>query len=107
MKLHHPSAEIYVPDGVPFPEAIGRVTHLGVGAHHDDLEFMAFHGILACYKTDTQWFGGVTCTDGSGSVRSGPYENLTRRAVENLEEERAKRSGGAGAIRRDVSTRPP
>jgi LmbE family N-acetylglucosaminyl deacetylase len=67
------SADLFVPDGLPPAEALARVTHLGVGAHQDDLEFMAFHGINACYHSDTDWFGGVTCTDGAGSARTGAY----------------------------------
>jgi LmbE family N-acetylglucosaminyl deacetylase len=77
MKLHQATAEVFVPDGVPMAEALQRVTHLGIGAHQDDLEFMAFHGVLACYHSDTQWFGGVTCTNGGGSARTGPYTNCT------------------------------
>ncbi len=73
MKLHHPTAEIFIPDGTPESAALQRITHLGIGAHQDDLEFMAFHGILSCFARDDQWFGGVTCTNGAGSSRSGPY----------------------------------
>jgi LmbE family N-acetylglucosaminyl deacetylase len=77
MKLHQPTAEIFVPDGRPIAEALKRITHLGIGAHQDDLEFMAFHGILSCFASEKNWFGGVTCTNGSGSSRTGPYANLT------------------------------
>jgi LmbE family N-acetylglucosaminyl deacetylase len=77
MKLHNSTAEIFVPDGKPVPEALQRVTHLGIGAHQDDLEFMAFHGILACYASSKEWFGGVTCTNGAGSSRTGPYAACT------------------------------
>jgi LmbE family N-acetylglucosaminyl deacetylase len=77
MKLHHATAEVFVPDGVPMAKALERITHLGIGAHQDDLEFMAFHGVLACYHSDAQWFGGVTCTNGGGSARTGPYANCT------------------------------
>ena len=77
MKLHNPTASIFIPDGKPQSEALSRVTHLGIGAHQDDLEFMAFHGILACFARDDQWFGGVTCTDGAGSSRTGPYASFT------------------------------
>lgn len=73
MKLHHPTASVFTPDGKPAAEALARITHLGIGAHQDDLEFMAFHGILECFARDDRWFGGVTCTNGSGSARSGPY----------------------------------
>ena len=46
MTFHNSTAEIYVPDGKSVVAALKRVTHLGIGAHQDDLEFMAFHGIL-------------------------------------------------------------
>lgn len=77
MKLHNATAEIFVPDGMPVPEALARITHLGIGAHQDDLEFMAFHGIINCFADARKWFGGVTCTNGSGSSRTGPYANRT------------------------------
>ncbi|HAO80951.1 MAG TPA: PIG-L family deacetylase [Verrucomicrobia subdivision 3 bacterium] len=77
MKLHQSTAQIFVPDGKPVAEALKRITHLGVGAHHDDLEFMAFHGILECFASETKWFGGVTCTNGAGSSRTGAYEEYT------------------------------
>ena len=48
MNLHIPTADIFIPDGQPPAAALARVTHLGIGAHQDDLEFMAFHGIEAC-----------------------------------------------------------
>jgi LmbE family N-acetylglucosaminyl deacetylase len=73
MKFHHQSAGIYVPDDAPLEQALKRITHLGIGAHHDDLEFMAFHGIIQCFHSDEQWFGGVTCTNGAGSPRTGVY----------------------------------
>ena len=77
MELHLPSAEIFVPDGKPVAEALARITHLGIGAHQDDLEFMAFHGILNCFASEKNCFGGVICTNGSGSARTGPYANFT------------------------------
>ncbi len=69
--------KLFVPDGMPAAEALARVTHLGIGAHQDDLEFMAFHGILQCFARDDRWFGGVTCTNGAGSSRSGPYADFS------------------------------
>ena len=77
MKLHQPSAEIFVPDGKPVAAALARITHLGIGAHQDDLEFMAFHGILNCFASEKNCFGGVICTNGSGSARTGPYADFT------------------------------
>ncbi len=90
MKLHQATARVFVPDGKPVADALRRITHLGIGAHQDDLEFMAFHGILQCYANDKKWFGGVTCTNGSGSSRTGAYEKFSdaqmmavRRAEQN------------------------
>ncbi|MGA0845595.1 MAG: PIG-L deacetylase family protein, partial [Luteolibacter sp.] len=77
MKFHHSSASLFVPDGKSAPEATQRVTHLGIGAHQDDLEFMAFHGILECFAREDRWFGGVTCTNGAGSSRTGPYADCS------------------------------
>lgn len=77
MKLKNSTAEVFIPDGKPEAEAFSRITHLGIGAHQDDLEFMAFHGILECFGTPDKWFGGVTCTNGAGSSRVGRYANFT------------------------------
>jgi LmbE family N-acetylglucosaminyl deacetylase len=91
MKLHQSTAQVFVPDGRPVAAALKRVTHLGIGAHQDDLEFMAFHGILQCFASGKKWFGGVTCTNGSGSARTGAYARYSdaqmmavRRAEQNL-----------------------
>lgn len=92
---------LFVPDQISRPECLERITHLGVGAHHDDLEFMAFHGIVECLGKADQWFGGVTCTDGKGSSRQGafagmkPEELAQRRSEEQIE---AARIGGYGAM---------
>lgn len=81
MKFHNPGASLFIPDGVPVAEAAIRVTHLGVGAHQDDLEFMAFHGILECFDSSKFRFGGVTCTNGHGSSRTGAHGGRTDREI--------------------------
>ena len=101
MKFHLPSADIFIPDGRSAADALARVTHLGIGAHQDDLEFMAFHGILQCFHSDTEWFGGVTCTNGSGSARTGPYADYTdgqMMAVRKEEQRQAATVGRFGAM---------
>lgn len=77
MKLHRPRADIFIPDDTPLPAALARTTHLGIGAHQDDLEFFAVHGILDCFASDKRWFTGVTVTDGAGSARAGEYDRFT------------------------------
>lgn len=101
MKLHHASADQFIPDGKREDAALSRITHLGIGAHQDDLEFMAFHGILNCFARDDQWFGGVTCTNGAGSSRSGPYAKFTdaeMMSIRRQEQNTAATVGGFGAM---------
>jgi len=89
MKLN-PNADLFIPDGKPLPEAVSRTTHLGIGAHQDDLEFMAYHGIAECFHRQDKWFGGVILTDGKGSSRAGPYKEWTddQVAAERVQEQR-------------------
>ena len=87
----NPLARLTIPDGLSGDPAIARTTHLGIGAHQDDLEFMAFHGILACYDRTDRWFGGVTITDGRGSSRAGKFRDWTddQIAAERIREQEA------------------
>jgi LmbE family N-acetylglucosaminyl deacetylase len=101
MILHHRTAEIFVPDGITVAMALKRITHLGIGAHQDDLEFMTFHGILACHASKTKWFGGVTCTNGSGSSRAGRYKKYSDKqtmAVRRREQNQAAKTGRYGVM---------
>jgi LmbE family N-acetylglucosaminyl deacetylase len=87
----NPLARLMIPDGLAGIEAVRRTTHLGIGAHQDDLEFMAFHGILACYDRPDRWFGGVTITDGRSSSRAGKFKDWTdsQIAAERIREQEA------------------
>jgi LmbE family N-acetylglucosaminyl deacetylase len=76
-RLRADGAEAFVPDGQPLATALSRTTHLGVGAHPDDLEIMACHGILECYRKSDRWFTGVTVSNGGGSARAGAFESKT------------------------------
>jgi LmbE family N-acetylglucosaminyl deacetylase len=71
------TCDVFVPDGADLKGALRRTTHLGIGAHPDDLEFMAIHGILQCFGRADAGFTGVTCTDGAGSSRVGVYADCT------------------------------
>jgi len=96
MKLHQAAAEIFVPDGKPLAAALARITHLGIGAHQDDLEFMAFHGILECFANEAKWFGGVTCTNGAGSARTGPYARFTDAQMMAIRRQEQNTAAGIG-----------
>jgi len=92
MRLARARADFFVPDGVVSAEALLRTTHLGVGAHQDDLEFMAMHGILECFGLKEQWFSGVTVTNGAGSSRAGiyaEYSDLEMCEVRRMEQRNA------------------
>ena len=92
MNLHNPNAEIYVPDGSPVDVALSRTTHLSIGAHQDDLEIMAFHGILECFGKSDRYFTGVTVTNGAGSPRADLYAHYTdeqMQTVRRLEQKKA------------------
>jgi len=88
MKLN-PKSDLFIPDQSTGPTAFSRTTHLGIGAHQDDLEFMAYEGILACYERPDRWFGGVIMTDGRSSSRKGPYAGWTddQIAAERIKEQ--------------------
>jgi LmbE family N-acetylglucosaminyl deacetylase len=101
LRLHLAQASVLIPDGMAQPQALQRTTHLGIGAHPDDLEFMAFHGILACHTSREQWFCGVTCTNGAGSLLPGSYATYTPEqiiAVRQQEQRDAALIGNYGAM---------
>lgn len=95
MREHPACPEIFVPDADKYPAM--RATHLGIGAHQDDLEFMAFHGIKECHGREDLCFGGVICTNGVGSSRVGTYAALSEQdlqACREMEQRKAAQLGG-------------
>ena len=77
MNFHLPTAEIFIPDGLPLEAALARTTHLCISAHQDDIEIMAAQPILECFQREDKWFTGVVVTDGRGSPRSELYEKYS------------------------------
>ena len=67
VKSGNDTAEFLVPDSESVESALERTTHMGIGAHPDDLEIMAYHGILECFMDNRKWFLGITVTNGAGS----------------------------------------
>jgi len=97
----HSKARLFVPDGAETEKALQRCSHMGIGAHQDDLEIMAFHGVLSCYDNSDDWFCGVTCTDGTGGPRKKGLEQLSPEevgALRNQEQDRAAELGQYGAM---------
>jgi LmbE family N-acetylglucosaminyl deacetylase len=100
MKFSMEGAELYIPDGVAEAAAISRTTHLAIGAHQDDLEIMAWDGIIRCFQQKDKWFLGVVVTDGRGSARSGVYANYSdeeMRLIRFKEQKKAALLGDYGA----------
>ena len=92
MRFKNENAQLFVPDGLPAEKALSRTTHIGIGAHQDDLEIMAIDGILQCFQQARKWFTGVVVTNGSGSARSGLYQDYTdeqMQEVRNKEQQKA------------------
>lgn len=94
--LSCPNAEIYLPDDGELTFVLPQTTHLGIGAHQDDLEFMALHGILECYDRDDLWFGGITCTNGAGSARKGPFADVTDQEMQEIRAEEQREASRIG-----------
>jgi len=96
MELHNSGAEIYVADGSPVDAALARTTHLGVAAHQDDLEIMAYHGILECFGRKDKGFAGVTVTNGAGSPRDGLYGRYTDEEMQVIRRKEQKKAAYVG-----------
>jgi LmbE family N-acetylglucosaminyl deacetylase len=97
VNFSNPGADIYVPEpSVSAAAALGRVTHLCIGAHQDDIEIMAQSGISDCLGNTGRAFGGVVVTNGAGSPRSGSFASYTDEqmlAVRRDEQREAARLG--------------
>ncbi len=96
MRFRRDKAEFFVPDGRPSHEALERTTHMGVCAHQDDLEIMAYHGILECYMSEDNWFLGVTVTDGRGSPREGLYAKYSEEEVWEIRRREQRKAAVVG-----------
>jgi LmbE family N-acetylglucosaminyl deacetylase len=101
LSLTHADADLFVPDGSEIGTALRRTTHLAVGAHQDDLELMAAHGVVECFQSTARWFTGVVVTNGGGSARDFEYKNYTDErmmAVRQLEQRKAAFVGEYSAM---------
>jgi LmbE family N-acetylglucosaminyl deacetylase len=96
LELSRPDAEVYVPDGGNVPFALARTTHLGIGAHSDDLEILAAHGILECFARTDRWFTGVVVTDGAGSPRDLEYKRYTDDQMKEVRRHEQKKAAFIG-----------
>ena len=98
MKFINQGANVYIPDNVSLEEAQKRASGGGmaIGAHQDDLEIFAMHGIGNAYNRFYKMFTGVTVTDGGGSPRKGKFADHTDEELKNvrrIEQENAAKKG--------------
>jgi len=77
MNFSQTQSNFYSSRGEDFRAALSSTTHLGIGAHADDLEILAFPGISACYGHAKNRFSGVVVTDGASSPRIGPFASMS------------------------------
>jgi LmbE family N-acetylglucosaminyl deacetylase len=96
MKFKNSGAEIFVPDNKPVEEAIKRTTHMAVSAHQDDIEIMAFDGILKCFGQSDKWFFGVVSTNGAGSPRDDIYAGYTDEEMMKIRKVEQKKAAYVG-----------
>ena len=96
MKFSLESAEVFIPDGVEETAALARTTHLCVAAHQDDIEIMAYDGVIQCFQQDDRWFTGVVVTNGSGSPRSGVYERFSDAEMVQVRRKEQKKAAMVG-----------
>ena len=96
LRLRKTGNEIFIPDDSPLPEAIVRASHLGVAAHPDDLEIMAYHGILKCFSSEKDCFFGVIATDGAGSPRDGFYKRYSDEEMKVVRKKEQKKAALVG-----------
>lgn len=96
LALSRLEAEIFVPDGSPLEVALARTTHLGVGAHPDDLEILAASAIVECHTASDRFFTGIVVADGAGGPRRPEHAALSEQAMIEIRREEQRRAAALG-----------
>ncbi|XFA98616.1 PIG-L deacetylase family protein [Candidatus Izemoplasma sp. B36] len=96
MKLNRTKHKLYIPDSLHEETAIKRTTHMAIGAHQDDLEIMAYHGIQECFQAKDKYFFGCVVTNGSGSARNNIYEHYTDKEMMEVRKKEQKKAAHLG-----------
>jgi len=96
MRLNNKNAEWFIPDGKDVDTALERTTHLAIAAHQDDIEIMAYDGILKCFGSDKNWFGAVVVTNGAGSARNGIYADYSDEDMQKVRKVEQKKAAYVG-----------
>ncbi|NSW91944.1 MAG: PIG-L family deacetylase [Firmicutes bacterium] len=96
MKFRNEGAEVFIPDNRPVDEAMRRTTHMAISAHQDDIEIMAYDGILKCFGRDDRWFLAVVVTNGAGSPRDDLYASYTDEQMRKIRKHEQKKAAFVG-----------
>ena len=96
MKFTMPDAVLYPLEGHSPEEALAKTTHMAVAAHQDDIEIMAFDGVMACFQQPDKWFTGVVVTNGAGSPRDGVYARYTDAEMVAVRRQEQKKAAVVG-----------
>lgn len=99
--LQKAHANVFIPSQETLEVALQKTTHMAIGAHQDDLEIMAYHGIVSCFQQKDKSFTGIVVTDGAGSARSNEYQSYSdemMKEVRILEQNKAAMLGEYGAM---------
>jgi len=96
MRVHNKTSEWFVPDGTELGEALERTTHLAIAAHQDDIEIMAYDGILKCFGSSDKWFTGVVVTNGAGSPRNDLYAAYSDEQMQIIRRAEQKKAAYVG-----------
>lgn len=96
MKFKLETAELFIPDGLAADAALARTTHMAFAAHQDDIEIMAYSGILDCFQQTDKWFTGVVVTNGSGSPRDDVYKDYTDEEMRVIRRKEQKKAAVVG-----------
>ncbi len=107
MKFAQPTAELFVPDGLPEEAALARTTHLCLAAHQDDIEIMAAAPILECFQHPNKWFTGVVVTDGRGSPRDSLYKDYSDEAMRLVRFKEQKKAAVIGEFAAQIAPQMP
>lgn len=83
-------------------DVLKRTTHLAVSAHQDDIEFMAYDGILKCCRNPERHFTAVVLTDGAGSPRNGRYADYTDEEMKRVRREEQKKAAVTGGYNAQI-----
>ena len=78
----------------------GKMTHLAIAAHMDDIEIMAVDGVLKAQADPELRFAGVVVTDSRGAPRQGEFANITDEEMAEIrigEQEKAAQIGNYAA----------